>query len=905
LVQRGAPLEIVTNLHAKRKTEQMILFDAGTRLYGADAESLYGRKPHVTPSAMTVMLGRDEAHPAVQVLVERHYPHVPTYNDTRAGTYISVAKHQYTPEELISMVLEHAKDITKAYGEEKGASLGTIKDVVLTVPCFATQHERLALLDAASLANLNVLALIDETTAAALQYGMDKVEEMPQIIIFYNLGAFSLQVSIVKFLSYKHKDSKYAKEKTVGGFEVLAKAWDSTFGGQAVDQVIVDHLANEFNAKLNHAGSTANVRDDSRAMAKLRLQANKIKHVLSANSEIPIYIDGLYQDTALSSHMTRIQLELLCHDMMKRAVTPIQTALTMANLTAKDIHGIELIGGGMRVPKVQEEISKLLHVELGLHINSDESMALGAAFHGANISTAFKVRHVGMADINPFPVAIALLNMVEDDGSSEPWSKKATLFKANGKVGVKKTIAFTHDQDVHCALDYEDVEILPQGTELSLVRYNITGIAAFAAEMQEKGLGKPKVSLQFELSNSGITQLVKAEAAVEETYMGEQVIEVDDDDDDSNKTTTEEALNTTTEEAKDSVDETTNETKTESTGDEKEGAKDDQKKKKEKKEKPKPKPKKKITVEKIFGLRKPLSPAFVSKERKRTHRKALIVESYHVGRIQPYSPELMAESKAKMEELARKDKERQMLDEARNNLESYIYLIKNKLSDDEEAIGKVSTQEQRDECQKLADAAEEWMSDDGYDADHATMVAKFVELSTPFEKIRFRQAEAITRPVAMDALTKKLTQIEEMMTVWESSMPQVTEVERNEVLAKVELVKAWMKEQQEAQEKVAPSEEPAFKSEDVPLQTKGIESILARLIRKPKPKLPKKNETKADNETKAENETVTLDPKDGEEILEVVEEVKNATEATEKSGVETSEETKTEATEEKKTVDEL
>ena len=120
--------------------------------------------------------------------------------------------------------------------------------------------------------------------------------------------------------------------------------------------------------------------------------------------------------------------------------------------------------------------------------------------------------------------------------------------------------------------------------------------------MQEKGLGKPKVSLQFELSNSGITQLVKAEAAVEETYMGEQVIEVDDDDDDSNKTTTEEALNTTTEKAKDSVDETTNETKTESTGDEKEGAKDDQKKKKEKKEKPKPKPKKKITVEKVSRL---------------------------------------------------------------------------------------------------------------------------------------------------------------------------------------------------------------------------------------------------------------------------------------------------------------
>lgn len=253
--------------------------------------------------------------------------------------------------------------------------------------------------------------------------------------------------------------------------------------------------------------------------------------------------------------------------------------------------------------------------------------------------------------------------------------------------------------------------------------------------------------------------------------------------------------------------------------------------------------------------------------------------SYHVGRIQPYSPELMAESKAKMQELARKDKERQMLDEARNNLESYIYLIKNKLSDDEVAIGKISTEEQREECLTLANAAEEWMSDDGYDADLPTMIAKFTELSNPFEKIRFRQAEAVARPVAMEALTKKLVQVEELMTKWETTMTQVTEEERKEVLTKVETVKLWMKEQTDAQEKVPPTEEPAFKSVDVPLQTKGVESILGRLSRKPKPKPPKKNETQAENATTAENvtkvenetETVKLNPLD--EVLEEVEEV--------------------------------
>ena len=386
--------------------------------------------------------------------MERHYPHTPTYNETRFGTYLSVAQQSYTPEELISMVLEHAKDITLAYGEEKGSQLGIIQDIVLTVPSFATQHERRALLDAAALADLNVLALIDETVAAALHYGMDKMEDPPKTVVFYNLGASSLQVAIVKFMSYPIKESKYAKEKNVGGFEVLAKTWDATFGGQAIDQVIVNHLANEFNAKLTDG---RDVRTDARAMAKLRIQANKVKHVLSANSEIPIYIDSLFHDTALSSHMTRPQLERLCADLMDRAVIPIQAAMAMANITTVD--DIELIGGGMRVPMVQEQILKLLKVEtLGLHINSDESMALGAAFHGANISTAFKVRHVGMTDINPFSVAIQL----NDDAE---WSKQATMFKANGKLGVKKTIAFTHDQDVYCALDYEASDVLPVGTE--------------------------------------------------------------------------------------------------------------------------------------------------------------------------------------------------------------------------------------------------------------------------------------------------------------------------------------------------------------------------------------------------------------------------------------------------------
>ena len=513
----------------------------------------------------------------------------PVFNETRSGVCLTVDGEPFTPEELVAMVLTHAKDITAAYGVES-----TVKDCVLTVPSFYTQHERRALLDAAELADLNVLALIDETTAAGLHYGIDRIEKDPQNVLFYNMGASALQVSVMQFHSYERKDTKYSKAKTVGSFQVLGKAWDASLGGISFDSRIVSFMADEFNDlwnKKRNDGETKDVRNYPRPMAKLRIQANKIKHVLSANNDMPIFIDSLYDDTNYQSHMDRATFEQICHDLILRSGEPIRSVLKAANVTMDEIHSVEIIGGGMRVPKVQEEIRKVLGdgLVLGMHINSDESMALGAAFHGANVSSAFKVRHVGMTDINPFPISVSLNDIVvpEETLEEDVWSKLATIFKTNGKVGVKKTIAFTHDQDVACGLGYEDHEYLPQGTGLSIEKYNVTGIAAFAKEMEEKNLSKPKVSLQFELSNSGLAKLVKAEAVVEETYTVMEEVEVDDEEEEEKKEATEEKKEAT-EEKKEATE---GEEKDEATGGESDSN--------ETKTETKGKKKKKISVEKV------------------------------------------------------------------------------------------------------------------------------------------------------------------------------------------------------------------------------------------------------------------------------------------------------------------
>lgn len=202
--------------------------------------------------------------------------------------------------------------------------------------------------------------------------------------------------------------------------------------------------------------------------------------------------------------------------------------------------------------------------------------------------------------------------------------------------------------------------------------------------------------------------------------------------------------------------------------------------------------------------------------------------------------------------MALRDKERMMLEESRNKVESYIYRIKNKLDDDAENIGKVTTEEQRESMRKLAVDAEEWLYDDGYAADLATMEDKYAELSVPFESIQLRVSEMAARPAAMEALKKKLTDIEHLMVKWAEDRPQVTEEERVSVLEKVEEVRKWILDMEDAQSKKQPHEDPAFLSEDVPKQTSSIEALVLKLSKRPKPKPPKpeKNETEsATNET--------------------------------------------------------
>lgn len=230
--------------------------------------------------------------------------------------------------------------------------------------------------------------------------------------------------------------------------------------------------------------------------------------------------------------------------------------------------------------------------------------------------------------------------------------------------------------------------------------------------------------------------------------------------------------------------------------------------------------------------------------------------SYYTGRVQPHTEELLEASKLKLRELAEKDKARMMLEKSKNKVESYIYKIKNKLIDDEEKISKYTDEEQREEVRKLAEEAEAWLDEDGYNADLATMEDKYAEMSIPFEKILLRISESTERPRIIEDIQKKLTEIETLIEKWRESKPQVTEEERTEVLDKVKEARKWIEEKEVEQAKRELHDDAVFLSPEVVMQYKPVQEMVMRLNRRPKPK-EDKNQTISTTDAQSINETAT------------------------------------------------
>lgn len=793
------------------------------------------------------------------------------------------------------MVLTYARDITKDFGGQ------AVRDCVLTVPMFATQHERRALIMAAEVAGLKVLSLIEDNTAAALQYGKDNVFEN-KTVLYYNMGASATQVTVAQYSNYTVKE--LGKNKTVGSFEVLGKAWDATLGGEQLDLELMNFFIDDFKAKHG-----VDVSESAKPIAKLRAQATKTKHVLSANQDIPIKVNGVAEDKDYSVHVYRKDLDKLAADFLSRATAPVTRALASAGITLADVDAVEMLGGAQRVPAVQRELATYFGdaLPLGVHLNADEAPALGAAFAAANISTAFKVRKTGMTDYSPFPVGVSLKTIapVEEDagvlgslfGSTKKtdaeealeaealkWSKSTTVFKPRSRLDSKKVIAFHHDHDIACDLFYAEAEGgaellggLPSGTPLGLGGFNVSGVRRFAQGMAAKNLTgcgpdlnpKPKVTLHFKLDASGIVRLASASATCEQPA---QVEEENENKTEAADTATEENAEEKAAEAEKaeekSGEEKTGEEKSEEKTEAKEGDEAAEKEGDDEKDEDKAEEK---TEEEIAAEKAAAKKA--KKEKKEAEKKAkaeakkkakkasevykaelLVSEDFSAAVMASVSPSAADESKDKLAYLQAKDDERMAKLAAKNTLEAYLYGVKNKVEDEAAAVELVSTEEQRTALSELVASSLEWLDDDGYDAVTDVYVSKKADVEDLAEPLFFRLAESTSRPEAVTQAVKRLSDIRLLMAKWVDTLPQVTEEERGDVIALVEKAEAWVDDKVAAQKEVAGHEAPKFTAAEVQAQLKATANLVTRLSRKPKPK-PKPVVLNTTNATETTNAT--------------------------------------------------
>merc|ERR1719187_2602503 len=420
------------------------------------------------------------------------------------------------------MILAHAKQRAEAFTEQP------IKDAVITTPVYFNQAERLALVAAAQLGGLTVLQLMNAPMAVALNYGMFRRKEINGTVkhlMLYDMGAQQTTATVIGYQIVKTKDRGFAE--TPPQAQVLGVGYDRTLGGAELKFRVREFLADKFNALKK---TKTDVRTVPRAMGKLLKEAERVKLILSANTDCFAQVENVMEDIDFKEPVSREQLMELAADLMPRVSKPIEQALSTAGMAMENIDQVILVGGGSRVPKVQEILTDFVGSELGKSLNTDESAAMGAVYKAADLSTGFKVKKFLTKDAVIFPIDVDFTRALEvEEGSAEPGVKRVrrTLFGRMNPFPQKKIMTFNkHQADFTFHVNYADLEYL--GAEVAnLGSLNITSVLVKGVkEALEKNQGEnvetKGVKAHFTLDDSGLLAVSHVESTFEKTVSPEE-----------------------------------------------------------------------------------------------------------------------------------------------------------------------------------------------------------------------------------------------------------------------------------------------------------------------------------------------------------------------------------------------
>lgn len=815
-----SPISIAINEMSKRKSPALVSFNSGDRLLGEEAAGLVARYPQNVYSQIRDLIGKP--YNFSKKFLDSMYLPFEIKEDSRGTATVVVDSNgtEYSAEELVAMVLTYAANLAEFHSKIP------IKDAVITVPPYFGQAERTGLLQAAELAGINVLSLINEHSGAALQYGIDKdFSNESRHVIFYDMGSSSTYAALVYFSAYPSKE--YGKKVSINQFQVKDVYWNPELGGQHMELRLVEYFANEFNKQV---GDGFDVRKYPKAMAKLKKQVKRTKEILSANTAAPISVESLHADTDFRSTITREKFEELCEDIWEKSLLPVKVLLENSGLAADQIYAVELLGGATRVPKLQAKLQEFLgRKELDRHLDADEAIVLGASLYAANLSDGIKLnRKLGMVDGSMYGFVVELNgpDLLKDE------STRQLLVPRMKKVPSKMFRSIIHNKDFEVSLAYESENLLPPGiTSAEVAQYQVSGLTAATEKYSSRNLSSPiKANLHFSLSRSGILSLDRADAVIEITEWVEVLrknLTIENATSDSSNLTLETGGRNSSEENGENLQTDGGISKTLNASTEEQTAADS-------------------------GIERKL--------KKRTFRVPLKIDSKLMGPGMPLSKEFIAEAKDKLEALDHKDAERRRTAELKNNLEGYIYTTKEKIETLEDCA-KVSTNDERQSFVEKLDQVQDWLYMDGEDANATEFQERLDMLKAVGDPIFFRLKELTSRPAAVDHAHKYLKELQQIVEGWKKNKSWLPTEEIDGVVRDAEKLKNWLDEKEAEQAKTSAFSKPVFTSDEVYLKVFDLQSKVARINRIPKPKpriqKPPKNETESRNNTDTANNTST------------------------------------------------
>ena len=463
-VFEGGQPTVIVNSEGNRTTPSVVGFSNGERKVGDAARRQAITNPKNTVYAIKRFMGM----PYAKITQEAERV---TYDVVNEGGYprVSIDGHKYTPQEISATILQKMKKTAEDYIGMK------VKDAVITVPAYFDDDQRKATMEAGQIAGLNVLRIINEPTAAALAYGVDKSDKDMNIVV-YDIGGGTSDVSILNFGG--------------GVFEVISTNGDSHLGGEDFDQVIVNWLVDEFKKQEG-----VDISGDAMAMQRLKEAAEKAKIELSTQMSTDINLPYLAPVGGVPKHLqislTRAKFEQLSIDLYNKLVELCKEALKLSKLETKDIDEVILVGGSTRIPKVVEAAKSVFGKDPSRAVNPDEAVSLGASIQGAVLGGEKGVGEIVLLDVTPLNLSIETLGGVA-----------TTLIEANTTIPCEKTQTFSTAADNQTEVTINLVQgNRPMASQnKSLGRFNLTGILP-----AKRGI--PQIDVKVSINANGVVEV--------------------------------------------------------------------------------------------------------------------------------------------------------------------------------------------------------------------------------------------------------------------------------------------------------------------------------------------------------------------------------------------------------------